>query len=92
VLPSSPVTDVPTTTGVQSTAGASVHCRLCGEFTSHVVQTRHAAEGILRLRRCRNCKHVYRTLEAHHSEKHGSVVADYAAVAPHTAGGRFRNG
>lgn len=58
-----------------------VYCRACGSFRCRTIQSRHAREGIIRRRRCMSCKHPFRTIETHYSEKNGSVCSDYPAVA-----------
>jgi len=64
---------------------AGVWCRHCRAVTSWTIQSSHAAEGIVRLRRCRECWTVYRTIETYLSCKAGNVCEDYPAVAPRRA-------
>ena len=59
-----------------------VWCRRCDTFRCVTIQSRHAAAGIFRRRRCTACRHVFTTLESHYSEKNGNVCDDYDAVAP----------
>lgn len=66
-----------------------VQCRACRAFTSSVLQSRHAAEGILRIRRCTKCKLTFRTLETYFSAKHGNLVDDYDAVTSRRSGDIF---
>ncbi len=40
-----------------------MHCPFCGAADSSVLDTRDAAEGIQRRRRCRNCHKIYKTVE-----------------------------
>jgi hypothetical protein len=61
---------------------AGVWCRKCGAITTWTIQSSHAAEGIVRARRCRSCRGVFRSIEIYLSAKHGDVCADYPAIAP----------
>jgi transcriptional repressor NrdR len=40
-----------------------VHCPFCGAEESNVLDTRDAAEGIQRRRRCRMCQKIFKTVE-----------------------------
>lgn len=62
-----------------------VWCRKCRTFKCLTTQSRHAKEGILRRRTCTNCRHTFRTIETHYSEKNGSVCDDYPAVETRSA-------
>jgi len=64
-----------------------VWCRSCNAITSHTTRSVHSAEGIVRLRRCKNCSEHFRTLETFLSEKYGDIRADYPPIAPRTTGG-----
>jgi hypothetical protein len=59
---------------------AGVWCRECGSVTLWIIQTAHAAEGIVRLRRCRVCGVKFRSIEIYLSAKAGNVCEDYPAI------------
>ncbi len=40
-----------------------MHCPFCGAEDSNVLDTRDAAEGIQRRRRCRHCQRIFKTVE-----------------------------
>lgn len=69
-----------TLAGSDTRTEAGVWCRHCGEITSWTIQSSHAAEGIVRLRRCRSCWTVYRTIEIYFSAKAGDVCSDYPSI------------
>ncbi len=59
---------------------AGVWCRNCGSVNLWVIQTSHAIEGVFRLRRCRACRQVFRSIEIYFSSKHGDVGRDYPRI------------
>jgi transcriptional regulator NrdR family protein len=61
---------------------AGVWCRHCKNITTWTIQSTHAAEGIIRRRRCRVCRRVFRSIEIYLSGKSGNVCKDYPGIAP----------
>lgn len=58
-----------------------IWCRQCGEITTWTLESSHAAEGIIRRRRCRSCRRAFRSIETYLSDKSGNVCKDYPGIA-----------
>lgn len=72
---------------------AGIWCRACGNVNLWVIQTSHGEEGVVRLRRCRSCRTVFRSIEVYLSPKHGDVTRDYPHIpgkTPQSIGNRSR--
>jgi transcriptional regulator NrdR family protein len=69
---------------------AGVWCRRCGSVNLWVIQTSHAAEGVVRARRCQDCRGEFRSIEIYLSAKSRDVANDYPRIRdkrPHGARG-----